>query len=164
MKNYTIPAILVVAIIAAGAFAFAPIEKATAVHDTIIDTITINIAANSAKVFTVADADLNNGDFITLDCNADYLLQGITLDVGPGTYLVGGQDDFDVTIGGDDIATSIALIADSAVAVLDGQEAADVNEDTILTFFLGNDDDDEDIEQLRISVVTSGDCSLLLTP
>lgn len=162
MKNYTIPAILVVAIIAAGAFAFAPIDQATAVHNQIIDTITINIAANNAQVITNGgDVDVNDAETVTFSCDADYLLYGITLDMGPGTYGTGGGDDVSVTIDGDEIATSVTLGPDvgGAVAILDGGEAATANTLTILDFNLGVDDANEDYTELRISVASSGACA-----
>jgi len=154
MKNYTIPAILVVAIIAAGAFAFTPIDQATAVHDTIIDTITINIAENSAQLVRTTDADLNDLDTLTFSCNADYIISGITLDltgINPGD-----NDSILVTIDGDDVAN--VLLDTGPVAVLDGSEAALAGTNTVLDFSI-TETGDEVLDAIRISVASSGDCA-----
>ena len=163
MKNYTIPAILVMTVIVAGAFAFAPIDKATAVHNEIIDTLQVTIpaaiAANSAKVFESGIiADLDTNDTITLDCDADYLIQDITLDIG--IFQDDADEEVDFAIGGDDIATEIGLTSDSAVGILDGNVAADVDEDAVVTFIILTDNGSEDLQNARFTVQTSGDCEI----
>jgi len=159
MKNYTLPAILVVAIIVAGAFAFVPIEQATAVHTDIINTLTINIAANSAILLTATDPVVNNADTITFDCDADYLLVGLTLDIGDA--LTGGDDFVVVTIDGDEVANVDLGIGNGAVAILDGLEAAATGTDTILTFTVVGDGADFVLDRIRVSIQTSGNCAFI---
>ncbi|MBI1664091.1 MAG: hypothetical protein IS860_11545 [Nitrosopumilus sp.] len=163
MKQYAIPAILGLAIIAAGAFAFAPVGQATAVHQTIISTleesIPLLIAANSAKVFeSAAIEDINDGDTVTLTCEKDYLIQDITLDMG--TFTDEANEEVDVAIDGDDVASEIDLVSDSAVGLLDGGVGAASTEATTVTFIIGTDSNDENLEKARFTVHTGGTCTV----
>lgn len=164
MKNYTIPAILVVVVIVAGAFAFVPIEKATAVHDNIINTLEVTIpaliAADGAKVFEsgpISTATLTTGTTVTLDCDADYLVQDITIDVGPG--VTDGNDEADLAIDGDDISVEQDLNSNGVTTLLDGNVGADVDENTVITFTL-DDGNTESIDNIRFTVHTAGDCDV----
>jgi len=169
MKTYAIPVILVFAIIAAGAFAFSPIDKATAVHNIIIDTLEVTIPAaiaeNAAKVFesgAISTATLTTGTFVTLDCDADYLIQDITIDVGPGA--TDTDDEVDLAIDTDDIAVEQDLISNGVTPLLDGNVAADVDEDTVITFTIGTEAGTESIDNIRYTVQTSGDCDVTVGP
>ena len=159
MKSKVVPAILIAAIVVAGIFAFQPVETAKAVHFIIIAAITAIIEANNGQVFesgAISAGVLTGGTTVTLTCEEDYRVFGITLDMVDGaTY---GGDIIDVAIDGDDIATDIPLVA-GAVAVLDGQEAADFDELTVITFIM-TDDTDEAVENIRFSVATTGDCEI----
>ncbi len=168
MKQYAIPAILGLAIIAAGAFAFAPVGQATAVHQTIISTleesIPLLIAANSAKVFESEPiASINNGDTLTLTCEKDYLIQDITLDMG--TFTEDDNEEADVVIDGDDVSSGLELISNSAVGLLDGGIGAASTEDTTVKFVIGTDSgtNDEALEKARFTVNTGGTCTVTFT-
>ena len=167
MRNYTIPAILAMTVIVAGIFAFAPIDEATAVHTTIvadltteIDNAVVAIAADAAQVTrNGGDTDIDDAETVTFSCTADYLIMGITLDMGPGTY---GTDDVSVTIDGDEIATSVPLGSDlgGAVAIIDGAEAATADTLTVLDFNLGTDTDGRGFpHHMTIAIQTEGGCA-----
>jgi len=84
--------------------------------------------------------------------------------MGIGEYTAGGDDEIDVAIGLDDIATEIKLSSNSALAVLEGKEAANADEDLVILFIFGSDDGDEDVENIRFSVATTGDCDIDIGP
>ena len=166
MKKYAIQAILVVTVIAAGGFAFAPIEKAVAVHITVIDALELSIPAliaeNGAKVFesgAISTATLTDGTTVTLDCDADYLIQDVTLDVGPGATTA--VDEADMAIGGDDISVEQDLISDGVTTMLDGNVGATAAEDTVITFSI-TDGGTESIDNIRFTAQTSGDCDVTI--
>ena len=170
MKQYAIPAILGLAIIAAGAFAFAPVGQATAVHQTIISTleesIPLLIAANSAKVFESEPiTNIKSGDAVTLTCEKDYLIQDITLDMG--TFTEDGNEKVGVAIDGDDVSSGIDLVSNSAVGPLDGGIGAASTEVTTVTFTIGTETDainDEALEKARFTVNTGGTCTVAVMP
>ena len=155
MHKILIPAILTVTILIAGVFAMAPIQEATTVHTTII--------GSTVKVFelgAIAAGALAAFDVFTIDCNADYQVVGLTLDMGDGTYT---GDDVSVAVGGDDYIRNVTL-AKGGVDLLDTSSITAISTDDVtVTFFLDNDNGDEDIENARVSVVTSGSCTFVDT-
>lgn len=155
---------MIATLVVAGIFAFQPVELAKAVHFIIIAELTAIIEANTGQVFEsgpITSGTLTSGTLVTLDCDANYVIFGITLDMGPGTYT---KDEIDVSIGGDDIATEIPLFTDSAVAVLDGDEAANGDEDTVIEFILNPDSGSEDVQNIRFSVASTETCNVTVTP
>ena len=134
----------------------APIQEATTVHTTIISDL-------GAKVFelgAVAAGALAAFDVFTIDCNADYQIVGLTLDMADGTYT---GDDVSVAVGGDDYIRNVTLVK-GGVDLLDTSTITAVAADDVtVTFFLDTDDANEAIENARVSVVTSGSCTFVDT-
>ena len=108
----------------------------------------------------ISSVTLDDDTLVTLDCDANYVIFGITLDMGPGDYT---NDEIDVSIGGDDIASEIPLFTDSAVAVLDGSEAASADEDTVIDFIM-TDNFNEDVQNIRFSVASTDVCDVTVSP
>ena len=155
MNKITIPAILVATVMVAGAFAFMPVEQATTVHTTIQ-------ATTVPKVFTDNEGagadDFDVGDIFTLDCTADYSVVGIAA-FATGTI---ADEDLTVTIGGTLVTddAGVALIDEGAIALITTGHAADDTEDTVITALAMSDEGDEEVD-LRVSVITSGTCTLV---
>jgi len=150
MNRIVIPSLLAVTVAIASIFAFAPIEQASTVHTTIL--------ANSAQVDelgVIAPADLATAGTFTVTCTADYRVVGLSFDMGAGTYV---GDTIAVTVGGDDYIGAIGLAA-GAVDALDGSQIGSVSGDLTVVTFTITDDANEDIENARVSTVTSGTCT-----
>lgn len=75
MRKIAIPAILAGVVLVAGFVAFAPVEKASAVHTTIL--------GNTSVVRTVAgsDTDIDDGDVLSLTCNAPFVVHAVYSDI-----------------------------------------------------------------------------------
>ena len=88
MKQIIIPVILAATVVIAGIFAFSPIEEATTVHTAIIadvadDTLVIQeISADAAGL------DLDNGDFIRVDCDVPFTILGLIIGEDQGIDII----------------------------------------------------------------------------
>ena len=146
MKKIVIPAILTATILVAGMFAFMPIEKAATVHTTITG------AAAPQLLETGAVAALDATVEITLDCSTDYLVSDVSIVYGAGTDT--GDEDVDVTIGGDIIGASIDGFTPSVTIdlAIGAPIAGDAAENLVLDWDAGSYAEGEDIVNARVSV------------
>ena len=156
-KKLTIPAILATTVLVAGIFALMPIQEAGTVHTAIQATLVGKVAEAGPDIATVA------GETFTLTCTADYTILGLTLDMGAGTY--GGTDDFDITIGGDRVATepvagTVAIPVPLLANGFGGAEGGLAAENLIITARAGDfGDANEDILKARATYLSTGTCT-----
>jgi len=80
MKKFAIPAILVATVMVAGMFAFMPVEQASTVHDTVIDSV-----ATTSQGFRINGIDLiqDNGAIEP----GEFILLSDTTDVGTDGHI-----------------------------------------------------------------------------
>ena len=132
----------------------APIQEVATVHTTII--------GSNVKVFelgAIAFGALAAFDVFTIDCDADYQVVGLTLDMGPGTYT---GDDVTVAVGGDEYIRNVTLI-EGGVDLLDSSSITAVSTDDVTVTFFITENNDEDIKNARVSILTSGTCTFVDT-
>ena len=90
MKQIIIPIILAATVIIAGFFAFSPIEEATTVHTLIVadiqgasgldlDDIQDDTMVLQKVSAAAAGLDLDNGDFIRVDCDVPFTILGLII-------------------------------------------------------------------------------------
>ena len=122
MNKLLIPTILTATVLIAGIFAFMPVEQASTVHDTIIDSTTDLRLIQQTIVFD-ATAPVDN-DLIRFSSAEPFHLLAIFFDAS--TNLAGGVDAFGIDgMLGDGKTMAVGAIAEADPTTLDNNEILD---------------------------------------